>query len=381
MARRAQGAGGLRRRGDRWQSSAVDPRTGKVRWRTWPADMPPRKLERAHQAFVAEVRGGHVPADVRITTAAWLDRWLDVRFHDMTTATHRRHRTSAQMLSRVVGALPLGDLDATTVAEVLRGLCRADGRPASPATKQACRSTLSAACRDAVVWGVLPSSPVPAVRLPRSPRRDRPIPTTEQVHRLCDLEDDPLWRVCWEILVGTGCRQGEARGLRWADVDVPGRRLVIARTMTIDATGGGAVGAATKTGRVRVVGLDDRLAQVLSQWRSGLASARLWRARDDAWVLGSDWSRSGSVSAAALNRAWRAAAVRAGMAEGVTPHAVRHWMASTLMAQGVAPQLIATQLGNSIGEVVARYGIYAPSDAALSVTHLLPSRAGSVTGR
>ena len=379
MGRRAQGAGGLRRRGDRWQSSAVDPRTGKVRWRTWPAGMSQRAVERAHQGFVVEVRGGRVPVSGRMSLEAWLERWLDTRRHDMTAATWRRHQTSTRMLSAAMGAIPLADLDAPTVISVLRGLRRADGRPAAQATVQAARSTLSAACRDAVAGGVVPSSPVSAVRLPRGSRAQRPVPTTEQVHRLVDLEDDPLWRACWEILVGTGCRIGEARSLRWADVDVPGRRLVIARTMTVDDDGVSTPGVATKTGRSRVVGLDDRLAQALSGWRAELASAGLWRAAADAFVLPSARARSGAVSPSAVADAWRRAAVRAGMAEGVTPHAVRHWMASTLMAAGVAPQLISTQLGNSIAEIVSRYGVFAPADAALAVTRNLPPRAGSAT--
>ncbi len=55
MTRRPQGAGGLRERNGRWQSSTRDPRNGKTLWRTWPHGTTRRQAEKLHTEWLAEV--------------------------------------------------------------------------------------------------------------------------------------------------------------------------------------------------------------------------------------------------------------------------------------------------------------------------------------
>lgn len=378
--RRPQGSGGLRQRGGRWQSSAADPRTGKVRWKTWPTDMTPRQVQRAHGEWVLEVRSGRA-ADPRATVAAFTRRWLTVRQSDMTPATWARHRANCKVIDRHLGGVRMADLDTLTVIEAVQSMRRLDGTPYAADGRASIKGTLVQLCADAVAWRVIPANPTAGVRLPRADPSDRAVPTTQQVHAICDGEPDPLWRVCWELLAGTGARPGEVRALRWGDVDLPGRKLTIARTVTQHG-GVEAVGATTKTRRSRNVGIDDHLAAVLASWRAHLAEAGgLYRARDDAPVLPSDASQSGVVSAGAMRRHWALALQRINATPdvddidlSVTPHAVRHWVASTLMADGVAPQLIAAQLGHSITEVELRYGRHAPVDQAMAVVRSLPRR-------
>lgn len=378
--RRPQGSGGLRQRGGRWQSSAADPRTGKTKWKTWPADMTPRQVQRAHGEWVLEVRSGRA-ADPRATVAAFAKRWLTVRESDMKAATWARHRANCRTIERHIGSVRMADLDTLTIIESVQTMRRLDGMAYAPDAVASIKGTLVQLCADAVAWRVIPANPTAGVRLPRADPSDRSVPTTEQVHAICDGETDPLWRVCWELLAGTGARPGEVRALRWGDVDLPGRKLTIARTVTQHG-GVERIGATTKTRRSRNVGIDDHLAAVLSTWRSYLAEhGGLYRARDDAPVLPSIRSQSGVVSAGAMAKHWALALQRLNddpdvpdVDPAVTPHAVRHWVASTLMADGVAVQLIAAQLGHSITEVELRYGKHAPVDQALAVATRLPAR-------
>ena len=76
----------------------------------------------------------------------------------------------------------------------------------------------------------------------------------------------------------------------------------------------------------------------------------------------------------AAGRAFRHAVERVGADAAITPHAVRHWFASTLTADGVPAQLIAAQLGHSINEVQSRYGAHAPAHLMLDVASRMPAR-------
>ena len=370
--RRPQGSGGLRRRGAAWQSTVTDPRTGRTRYRTWPGTMTARQVERAHADWVADVRHRRA-GDRQLTVQQYLERWLERR-PDMSPQTRARHATSVRAISRELGAVKLAELDGLLVAEMLTSMRKADGRPLAPASLKAVRSTLSTALADAVTWGLIASNPANGSRLPRSSRTTRATPTTEQVHQLCDTEPDQLWRTLWETLAGTGCRPGEALALRWSDVDIVGRSLTIGRTMTVDETGVSVVGDRTKTGSVRRVTIGGHLAEVLSSWRTACAAHDLTMARPEANLFASTVARSGVVSTTTLAKAFRAGMVRIGADPAITPHAVRHWFASTLMADGVPAQLIAAQLGHSIGEVQNRYGAHAPAHLMLDVASRMPAR-------
>lgn len=370
--RRPQGSGGLRRRGESWQSTITDPRTGRTRYRTWPSSMTVRQVERAHADWVADVRNRRA-GDRQLTVGQYLERWLERR-PDMSPQTLARHTTSVRAISRQLGAVRLAELDGLLVAEMLTDMRRKDGRPVSAATVKAVRSTLSSALADAVAWGLVSTNVAQHARLPRAARTTRATPTTEQVHALCDGEPDPLWRTLWEVLAGTGCRPGEALALRWGDVDLPGRSLTIARTMTVDRRSITVVGDRTKTGTVRRVTIDEHLVGVLAGWRAVCAGHDLAMAKPEAHLFASQHSRSGVVSSTAVGKAFLAAVERVGADTAITPHAVRHWFASTLMADGVPAQLIAAQLGHSINEVQSRYGAHAPAHLMLDVASRMPAR-------
>lgn len=365
-SRRPQGSGGLRRRGDRWQSSAVNPRTGKTVWKTWPAGLSPKQLERAHGAWVAEIGTGRA-GDRSLTLGAYLRRWLAQRAADMEPPTHARHGYNVAILRRHADAMRLADLDPLAVTEILADATRADGKPLAPASRRSLRGTLSLALGDAVTWRLLPLNPVSAARLPRSTPTERAVPSTEQVREMIRTEPDPMWRTAWQILWGTGCRPGEMLCLHWGDVDLSGRSVHVRRTMT---EGGQVIGHNTKTRRHRRVGLGPDTVDALRAWRSELAGVGLDMVRADRPLFPSTASRSGIVSHMTMAAHFAQAVERVGADPAVTPHAVRHAVASELMRH-VPAQLIADQLGMGVGLVMKLYGRHAPADAAMAIMGLL----------
>jgi len=390
VTRRPQGAGGLRERNGRWQSSARDPRAGKTIYRTWPAGTTKREAERNHREWYADISKRR-PADRTLTVAAYLASWLDVRAGDMSGATHTRHTANAKIIGRELGGVRLAELEPLT----LQGLFAKRLEQYSPRSVRSIASTASLAFGDAVRWGRLPTNPMAAVRLPRPPvQADRVTPTTEQVHAICSSEPDPLWRTAWEVLAGTGARPGEVLALHWRDIEFnfggrkleSGRqiptsgRITIARTVTRARSSGETVGDRTKTGRTRTITIDAHLAGVLAAWRAELGSFELARVRADAPLFPAQRNPERPAPYHVLAERFRAAVRRVGADEAVTPHAVRHWFVSTWMAQGLPAQTIAEHCGHSIAEVLRRYGKHAPASALAEVATKMPRAATVLHG-
>ena len=63
----------------------------------------------------------------------------------------------------------------------------------------------------------------------------------------------------YAVGVLAGLRPGEVLALRWTDVDVDARRIVVARQAR--------TGGAAKSGRARIVPVAPQLAKILGEWR------------------------------------------------------------------------------------------------------------------
>jgi integrase len=93
----------------------------------------------------------------------------------------------------------------------------------------------------------------------------------------------------WNTLAMTGMRRGEALALRWRDVDLDANSVSIRRSagMVRNAgEGAGVVEGDTKSGKPRVVDLDDGAAAVLRSWKRERGALALQLVTPDALVFG-----------------------------------------------------------------------------------------------
>src|SRR5438034_831431 len=67
---------------------------------------------------------------------------------------------------------------------------------------------------------------------PSQPQREQHPPTAAQVQKLIDAatHTDPMFGLYVRVVAATGMRRSEACGLRWSDVDLQARRLIVARS-------------------------------------------------------------------------------------------------------------------------------------------------------
>jgi integrase len=184
----------------------------------------------------------------------------------------------------------------------------------SPKTINNVLSVLNVLLKQAVEWGLVDKMPC-SVRLVRVPRTDAAFHDFDDYERLLKAAQTIDPRSYLIALLGgeAGLRAGEIVALEWADVDLERRQIRVRHSDWCGEL------TAPKNGRIRFVGMTERLAAAIRQQRH-LRSSRVL-CKDD----GTPITRQGAWSRV------RYAAKRAKVPTGV--HILRHYV---LLAPGDA---------------------------------------------
>jgi integrase len=148
----------------------------------------------------------------------------------------------------------------------------------------------------------------------------------------------------WELTANTGMRRGELLGLRWEDLDFDAATVTIRRALVV--VGYKVMIRPTKTDRPRVIALDAGMVAILNEWRRFQLEERL------AW--GPAYHDSGYIftkedgsplhpdeTSKRFNRLLASVAI-----PRIRFHDVRHTWATTALAAGVHPKIVAERLGH-----------------------------------
>ncbi|MGH9015360.1 MAG: tyrosine-type recombinase/integrase [Acidimicrobiia bacterium] len=183
-----------------------------------------------------------------------------------------------------IGGLRLESVDASTLNRLYGDLLergRLDGKPGglSPRTVRYIHAILGRALRDAVRWSRIVRNPAETAAPPSAGRARAQAPETRAwdsatLGRFLEAERASRYHIAWLFLATTGCRRGEALGLRWSDVDLDTGRASLRHTITaIDHQIHAA--SRTKAHRARVIELDAETVAALKTWRTRQAEERL----------------------------------------------------------------------------------------------------------
>lgn len=288
----------LKREAEAWLADRVS----EVRSGAW---IDPRKSRTTLGQFYAEWS----------TRQLWADSTRRAIDHAMSQCTFSNVELRALRRSHVESWVKGMDLAPSTVAVRFKYV----------------RSVLRAAVRDQLMV----ADPAEGVTLPRRRRSEHSmvIPTTEQVRAIIHESDE--WMRPWVALMAfAGLRIGEASAVQVDDVQFLKRRLHVQRQLQNHK--GTRLVLPPKQGSERHVGLPDDLLTMLSR-HVDLVGTR----GPEGWLFnGAPPSPNG------LRRWFQKACARAGV-EGVTPHDLRHFYASALIASGCDVVTVQKALGHA----------------------------------
>src|SRR5215469_15361395 len=159
----------------------------------------------------------------------------------------------------------------------------------------------------------------------------------------------------------TGARRGELLNLRWPDVQLDHKKIMI--TGSTGVVAGERIEGATKSGRARAVTIDDETVCVLREHHEAQAAERLrvgefWRGTDGGYVFTTGWGEPLYPDTVTSLMRKIIDACNAHAPERPLPHArlhdLRHLHATTLLLAGVPVHVVAARLGHADPSVTLR---------------------------
>jgi integrase/recombinase XerD len=285
-----------------------------------------------HPAAAVVVHGGgHANLSGAANDARLIELWL----HGKSAHTQRAYRSDLQHFMDHVGGRALATV---TLADVQGFAARLAAAPDSNARRLSGVKSLFAFAHRV---GFLQFDVARPVKTParKSTLAERILPEAE-VHKMIALEPSPRNAALLRLLYGGGLRVSEAAALTWRDLQ--------------QRDEGGQVTVFGKGGKTRAVRLPQALWDALCALR-GAASGDdpVFRSR-----------KGGRLDPSAVLRIVRVAARRAGIAENVSPHWLRHAHASHALDRGAPIHLVQVTLGHASVATTGRYLHARPADSS-----------------
>jgi len=351
--RRGRGEGTIYKRKDgRWAADiTVGYENGKRLRRTFYGKTRQAVSDQLKEAQGKQVRGEVIPTGKQ-TVGDFLDHWLE---HSIKP--YRSPRTVLSYESQIkthiktaLGHRLLRKLRGEHVQGFVSGLLK---KGLSPRSVSYARAVLRMALQTACERKLLPFNPAAdGVAVPSVRRRVVEAITIERTRAILEAIEGHRLAALFTLMLYSGLRRGEALGLRWSDVDLERRTLVVAQTL--QRLNGELVFGDTKTEQSR------RVIILASGAVSSLREYRL-RQNSERIGLGPDWTETGLVFTTECGMPVDPRNVKRVfdrlLKDAKLPHMrlhdLRHGCATWLLAEGVDLKTISTILGHSSIRVTA----------------------------
>ena len=362
MTRRGHGEGSIYRRADGRWTAAVDlgwssgRRRRKVVYGATRREVAGKlaTLIRAH-------REGQLMADERTTFATFMDTWLAAVRPSLRPGTWQRYEQYARLHSvPMLGHRPLSKIGPADLQLLYADRLAAGS---SPTSVRHLHRFLHRVFDQAVRWGATSRNPVTLVDPPRVVRHEfRALTAAEARCLVTGLQGDRL-AALYVLALTTGMRQGELLALRWADLDLPARRLAIRGSLHRDPGGGWTIREPKTDHSRRQVVLSPMAATAIQRHRlrqnaERLDAGNLWE--DNDLVFANHVGRPLS-SQNLLQRHFHPLLERLSLPK-IRFHDLRHTAATLLLSEGVHPKIVSEMLGHTeIGITMNLYSHVTPA--------------------
>jgi integrase len=334
-----------------------------------------REAQQARNAAATRIDQGKILSPSRETFAEYLPAWLerhartDRGLRPATVANYRRYIVQDIAPSNL-GGMRLRDIRRRHINTFVDQLVDA-GRGA--VTVRRIVAVVQGSLRAAAAEERIEDNPATLLRLPRVESKDFQPWEPEQVGIFLDVAGDHRLGALFEVAVFTGLRRGELLGLRWSDVDLVGRELVVHRNLTTSGEGR----TKTEAGRRRVA-LDDRAVGALIAWQIAQdAEAAAWGLAYVATGAVFTYENGESLKPQYVTRLFEKLRQRA-VLPPMTFHGLRHQHASLQLAAGTPLAVVSKRLGHQSVAITA--DIYShllrstEHEAANNAAALVPER-------
>jgi integrase len=313
-----------------------------------------------------QIEAQEMPVGTTPTVEKWLTYWLDeIAAKKVRPSTLRGYRTYVdRYLIPLLGSKRIDKLTPEHIAAAWDTLqtigCPGVGtedapKPLSSTSAHQAHRILARALKVAHQRGHVTRNVATLLDAPQ-PRDVEIEPLTKaEAQRVLDAAAGRRNAARWRVAVSLGLRQGEALGLRWADVDLEAGTIAVRHALTRIKGQGYVVGPVKSRAGRRIIALPkpfiaELKAHKKAQNAERLAAGSFWTdgdfvfAREDGRPLSpsNDW------------REWKDI-LKAAKVPDKRLHDARHTAATMLLAMGLSPRVAMEILGHSRITITQRY--------------------------
>ncbi|QES07465.1 site-specific integrase [Streptomyces venezuelae] len=342
--RNPNGAGTITQRKDgRFQAAVYVLQPDGTRARKFAYGKTWAECDTKRRALLDKVASGTPVPTRSAKLSEWLAYWLEsVVRPRRKLSTYDKYEAHVRLyLSPMLGTKRLESLSVPDVRRFLLQLEKKTTAATAKESHRVLRTALSAACREELIV----RNVAKLVEPPRAAARDlSPWSLDETLDFLAAARRDPLY-AAFVLAIAMGLRRGEIVGLRWNDIDLENRVLLVRQQ--VQRRRGVLYNDETKGRRSRAIPLPAMC----------LAPLRWHRMRQKATyeATGTEWAATGYVFATRTGRPVEPrnvhrSFVRVSEAAGLRPirlHDARHGCATLLTVAGVVPRVVMEILGHS----------------------------------
>lgn len=298
--------------------------------------------------------------------------YLRQREGELAQNTLQRYKASLERAAPFFGKYRLSDINPYTVKEYFV-LLQTENYNAKTGGKLSYNTvtgdfqSLNTFFEHAVESGWIEHNPFERVKPPRrskdTPQKEVKALSEEEVREIIRcLEREPLqWRALIRFLIDSGCRIGEAIGLKWTDVNFSTGEVRIVRNAQ-SCKGSGVYLTTPKSGKTRTIFLNPAPLAILEEWRE--SQAELFA---DEGIVPSGFCftarNGGMMHPDSPTQYLRKTFGRKYGISGLHPHLFRHTMATLTIANGGDVVSVSKKLGHSSPSITLNVYSHANEEA------------------
>lgn len=282
----------------------------------------------------------------KITLDQWLNTWLDeYKKNTVKLGTFLNYQKSYNgMIKDKLGSKRIADIRGEHIQKMYNDWVKEEY---ALSTIKIASAILNGCMEQALINGMIERNPVKLAKVPRqNEKKVRQAMTREQQALFMEYAKESYLYNFFAIMLRTGLRNGEMRGLKYTDIDKKNKVLHVQRTLKyIDGQGYIEDTPKTKTSR-RDIPLTDATLQLLDEQKNywGFKIVNL-----DRYLFCNEKGEplSRDRVQAEINRIIMRIRKGGNDFERITAHVFRHTFATRAIEAGMQPQVLKTILGHS----------------------------------
>ena len=184
----------------------------------------------------------------------------------------------------------------------------------------------------------------------------------EELKRIieCSKNEPLMWQVMTHILLDSGMRRGEACALRWSDIELSTGRVHIVNNAQY-TEGEGVYDTTTKSGKDRVIYLNDQVIKILSEWKELQKEVIEGLGKKTPTHVFTHLDSGNRINPQAPTAYFRKFGEKYGI-EDPYPHKFRHTMATICIQNGIDVKTVSEKLGHSSVEITLQLYVHSTED-------------------